>query len=468
MKDYEQSEMRLLVEKIKNPSIIVVGDIMLDKYSWGDAKRISPEAPIPVLSILSENHRLGGAGNVMMNLVTLGAKVFACGIVGNDESGKIILNLLEKNNIKTNGVEILLDYPSVVKHRMISGHTHLLRIDHDPPSDIKVPQKKIISFLKNTISDVDAIIVSDYGKGLLKNSLLEEIASIGKTFKKPVVGDPRRKTNFKIYNNFSIIKPNRKETEFAVGFSLNNERNILEAANIIKNDVDLDYLVISLDKLGMLLYQNNKNYKFLKIETKEVFDVVGAGDMLISVMTFFIAAKLPIEIASFWAQLAAGMTIQHVGVVSFTLSELIHRFDFGEKYEKIVSLDQLNKYLKEKKDKVVFTNGFFDNISASHLKFLQQMKNLNGFNIVALNSDRVISLKKGSPPLLNERERALLLSSIDNVDRVIIFDEENASNLITTIKPSIVVKGERYSKKTLPEVEAINKVGAEVKYFKEY
>ena len=468
MRPSSETELRQSLADIATPQILVVGDLMLDRYSWGKVHRISPEAPIPVLQVAQDDQRLGGAGNVMMNLSALGAEVLACGVTGKDEAGEIVLGLLQEQEIDTSGVSQHQDYTTVLKHRMIAGHTHLLRMDVDPPPESEVPQEELIDYLKKTVPKVDAVLVSDYGKGLLGNSVLRNIAVMGKTHNIPVLCDPRRNTNYEIYQDFTLIKPNRSETEAAVGFTLTDQDSILKAAQKLKNELDLEYVVISLDQDGMLLYHQADDYQFLNPETQEVFDVVGAGDMLISVLAFLMAGKASIEQAGYWAQLAAGMAIQHVGVVSFSRAELLHRFDYGETSGKIMTLEQLSRSLPHQDLPLVFTNGYFDDISAGHLKFLHQLKTLKGFNVVAINSDRIITQQKGAAPLLNERERALLLSAIESINRVIIFDDIDASHLIRSLRPEMIVKGEHYRNQSLPEQDAIDEVGASIEFFPEY
>ena len=194
---------------------------------------------------------------------------------------------------------------------------------------------------------------------------------------------------------------------------------------------------------------------------------MGAGDTVSSVLAFMIAGKASIEDAAYWAQLAASMEIQHVGVVSFTKNELLQRFEFGESSSKIVTLEQLCRTLPSEVP-VVFTNGFFDNISAGHLKFLDQLKTLQGFNVVGINSDKSIARQKGENPLLNERERALLLSAVEAVDRVVIFNELDASMMIRRIRPQIVVKGKRFFNKKMPEEKASEETGAKLEIYPEY
>ena len=462
-----ETGLRQTFENIDSPNILVIGDLMLDHYSWGEVDRISPEAPIPIMRVLREEHRLGGAGNVAMNLLNLGAKVFVCGAIGKDKNGAIIKNLLTENGADHSGVIISENYKSCLKHRMIAGQNHLLRMDIDPDICDTTIQNQLKSYLKKIIPKCNAVVVSDYGKGLLDFSILQLIAAIGKKHKIPIVGDPRRTIDYIIYKGFTLVKPNRKEAEVAVGFKLKSQNDVLKAAEIIKSKADLKYLVISLDKEGLLLYCSNKNYHFLSAETQEVFDVVGAGDAVCSLLTFMLAGKAKIEHAAYWAQLAASMVIQHVGVISFSKKELLQRYDLGETSSKIMTPEQLFLSLSDDIS-VVFTNGFFDDISAGHLKFLHQLRTLDGFNIVAINSDNSIKKQKGNPPLLNEVERALLLSAIEAVDRVVIFDGKDASTLIRKIRPQTVVKGEHFQKLNLPEKKAIEEVGSKLKYLPEY
>ena len=462
-----KADLRQSLEKIQSPRILAVGDLMLDHYSWGEVNRISPEAPIPIMRVLQEDQRLGGAGNVVVNLSALGAEVLVCGVTGKDEIGDRIRKLLAENEVDPSGVIVSENYKSCLKHRMIAGQTHLLRLDIDPDPDIVAPQKQLINFLEQRIPSCDAVVVSDYGKGLLSSVTLKAIAACGKKHRIPIVGDPRRTKSYSIYQDFTLIKPNRKETEAAVGFALKDQNDALKAAEQLKTEVKLEYLVISLDQDGLLLFRSPEDYHFLEAETQEVFDVVGAGDMVSSILTFMLAGQANIEQAAYWAQLAASLEIQHVGVVSFSKNELLHRFDYGETSSKIMTTEKLLSTLPQELP-IVFTNGYFDEISAGHLKFLHQLKTLKGFNVVAINSDRSIAKQKGQPPLLNERERALLLSTIEAVDRIIIFDDPDAGNLIRKIRPAIVVKGERFRKQQLPEQEAIQKTGAQLEYFPKY
>ncbi|MGK5092274.1 PfkB family carbohydrate kinase [Deltaproteobacteria bacterium TL4] len=457
------------LEQVQAPRILVIGDIMLDRYSWGSVERISPEAPVPILKVERENQRLGGAANVMTNLATLEAQVTACGLIGPDAAGQDVLQLLKDLKIEASGVFVSKSSPTILKHRLISGHNHLLRMDFDPPTERIIPEKDPIRlFLQARIPNIDLIVVSDYGKGLLDVGMLNTLAQLGQRHQVPVIVDPYPGTDYSRYRNFTLIKPNRKETEQAVGFKLTSKDSILKAAQQLKEQIKLKYVLISLDREGLLLFENAEHFTFFDADSVEVFDVVGAGDMVVSVTAVMMASNAPIEHAVYWANLAASMEILHVGVVSFTKQELLHRFEFGYRSSKIVRLESLLSELRTISRPIVFTNGYFDNISAGHLKFLQQLRELKGFNIVAINSDKSIAAQKGHAPLLNEQERASLLASLESVDRVLIFDAPNTNELIQKIQPSLVVKGERFRKQTLREQAVIEKVGARLVFLPEY
>ena len=436
---------------------------MLDYYSWGKVDRISPEAPIPVMQVLREDRRLGGAGNVVMNLTTLGAEVLVCGVTGKDETGECIRKLLAENGVDHSGVIISENYKSCLKHRMIAGQTHLLRMDIDSGPETLVLQNQLVDYLEQTIPKCKAVIVSDYGKGLLSTESLKTIAACGKKHGIPIVGDPRRTTNYSIYQDFTLIKPNRKETEAAVGFTIKDQNDVLKAAEQLKAEVKLEYLVISLDRDGLLLFHNPEDYYFFEAETQEVFDVVGAGDMVSSMLTFMLAGQAKIEQAAYWAQLAASLEIQHVGVVSFTKNELLQRFDYGETSAKIVTQEKLYRNLPQEIP-IVFTNGCFDIIHRGHVEYLNKAKKLGDILIVGINSDESIKKIKGNKrPIIPLYSRAYVLDNLKAVDFVVPFDEETPIELIKIIKPDVHVKGGDYKEEDLPEAEIVKSYGGEIK-----
>ena len=457
-------------DDVTSPNILVLGDLMLDRYSWGTVDRISPEAPIPVLKLAREEVRLGGAGNVVMNLKTLGCNVTVSGLIGQDSIGNQILEILSKEGFDNSGIWQECDYPTVLKHRMIAGHNHLLRLDHDPPANYHFHNySNLLKWLEANLPSQQALVISDYNKGTLHPALIKSTIQIANSLNIPVLVDPRNLADYEIYEGCSWIKPNRKEASAASGITIMDRGSALKAAGILQEKLNGAIVALSLDKDGLLLFQSSEEFIFFGAEALEVFDVVGAGDMVISILAMLISSKATPAVAAHWAQLGAAMEIQHVGVVSFDREEIRKRFVYGHISTKIVSLKRLQQEVAQKdQSPLVITNGYFDELSSTHLKFLGQLRKFKGFSVVAINSDASIQRKKGKPPLLDEMERARLLASLQSVDRVLIFDEDNCCEVFRCLKPQIVVKGSRYQHRQIEESRVIEEIGACVEFLPEY
>ena len=457
-------------DAVVSPNILVLGDLMLDRYSWGTVDRISPEAPIPVLKLAREEERLGGAGNVAMNLKTLGCSVTVSGLIGKDSIGNQILEILANEGLDPKGVQQESDLSTVLKHRMIAGHNHLLRLDHDPPAYYQYRNyTNLLKWLESVLPGQQALVISDYNKGTLHPSLLKSAIQISNSLHIPVLVDPRNHGNYEIYEGCSWIKPNRKEASAASGVSITDKESAIKAAGLLQQKLNGAIIALSLDKDGLLLFQSREEFIFFGTEALEVFDVVGAGDMVISILAMLISSKATPSISAHWAQIGAAMEIQHVGVVSFEREEIRKRFVYGHTSTKIVSLKRLQRELIfNDESSLVITNGYFDKLSSTHLKFLGQLREFKGFTVVAINSDASIQRKKGEPPLLDEMERARLLASLQSVDRVLIFDEDDCCKIFRCLKPKIVVKGARYKYRQIEEFKVINEIGAQVEFLPEY
>ncbi|MAH64058.1 MAG: hypothetical protein CMN54_11565 [SAR324 cluster bacterium] len=457
-------------DAVVSPNILVLGDLMLDRYSWGTVDRISPEAPIPVLKLAREEERLGGAGNVAMNLKTLGCSVTVSGLIGKDSIGNQILEILANEGLDPKGVQQESDLSTVLKHRMIAGHNHLLRLDHDPPAYYQYRNyTNLLKWLESVLPGQQALVISDYNKGTLHPSLLKSAIQISNSLHIPVLVDPRNHGNYEIYEGCSWIKPNRKEASAASGVSITDKESAIKAAGLLQQKLNGAIIALSLDKDGLLLFQSSEEFIFFGTEALEVFDVVGAGDMVISILAMLISSKATPSISAHWAQIGAAMEIQHVGVVSFEREEIRKRFVYGHTSTKIVSLKRLQRELIfNDESSLVITNGYFDKLSSTHLKFLGQLREFKGFTVVAINSDASIQRKKGEPPLLDEMERARLLASLQSVDRVLIFDEDDCCEIFRCLKPKIVVKGARYKYRQIEEFKVINEIGAQVEFLPEY
>lgn len=320
--------LQLSLEQVESPTILVIGDLMLDRHTFGSVNRISPEAPIPILLVDRVENRLGGAANAMCNLATLGAKVIACGVIGQDSDARLVLELFARHQIDISGVWQLEELTTILKHRMLADHHQLLRMDFDPPPQWKPDcELEILQFLRESIPQVELVLISDYGKGLLTDRMLDTVRELTIQHNVPTVVDPRQKANYRIYQHFSLIKPNRREIEIFLRHPLQNMKQALRVAEKIQKKYHFKYVTISLDRDGLLLFQGPGNYSHFASEVREVFDAVGAGDMIVSVLAFLMAGEAAIEQAAYWANLAAGLSTMHVGVHSFSKADLLRKLN---------------------------------------------------------------------------------------------------------------------------------------------
>lgn len=454
-----------LINKISPKNILVIGDLMLDQYIWGNVERISPEGPIPVLKVDNEEFRLGGAANVAVNIKHLKSSVFPVGLVGEDHSGQKLLEIFSDLTISTEGIVQHKSFQTIVKQRAITSQQQLLRIDYE--SSFKPDgflQKTLQKRIENLIPEMHAIVLSDYAKGVLDLKTIATIIHQAREKNIPVICDPKG-VDFSIYKGITSIKPNRKETEQSTGIPLDSKEAVLRAAASLKKTCESTFVTISLDKDGILYYKNDNDYSFLPSNVPEVFDVVGAGDTLISTLAVLLANEVSPLQSTYIANIAAGLETSHLGVVPVPWPEIINHIAGDSFSRKITTITKLLADLKSGNgNSLIFTNGYFDNISAGHLRFLLEIDKLPGNLVVAINSDACIKRQKGALPLLKEMDRARLLASMENVQHVIVFEEDDASHLIKKLKPQIVVKGEQFKDQKIPEHAAIQEIGAIIEY----
>ncbi len=436
----------------KSPKILVVGDLMIDYYIWGDAKRVSPEAPVVVIDVQKESKTLGGAGNVINNLKALGANIKVASVLGKDEIGKNLLEMLKELKVDLKGVIFEEGRSSTQKSRVIASHQQVIRFDSETRRDIsKKSEEVLIDLIKEAIKEVDAILISDYAKGVLTKEVLKQTIKAARDNSKPVLIDPKGK-DYSKYKGATLITPNKKEATEASNIEIVDEKSLQEAGFKLKDELQLDYVVITLSEDGMALFKE----EMIKIPTvaKEVYDVTGAGDSVLSTIGFVLACKGDIKEACKIANAAAAVVVGKLGSATATWEEIInYSLNSGESkiQEKILEKETLKKVvknLKTKNKKIVFTNGCFDILHLGHIKYLEKAKSFGDVLIVGVNSDSSVkSLKGKSRPINPEFDRAYLLSALEMIDYVVIFEEETPYELIKIVSPDVLVKGGDYKGK---------------------
>ena len=444
------------LESIQDPAIMVVGDLMLDYYVWGDVERISPEAPVQVLNVASEEFRPGGAGNVVNNLAALGGRVFCCGIVGNDANGLTLCQMLKELGTDISGIIEDVARPTTTKTRMIAHGQQLLRVDREQPRPLDESlQSELLERITSRLPSCDALMLSDYGKGTVTAELVGKIISICRENKKPVLVDPARRRDIRIYSGCTVLKPNRAEAAAAAGGDIADMDSLEAAAKKLLRLSKARYLIITQGGDGMTIFRKGSDPVHIAGLSRPVYDITGAGDAVLSVLGFVLAGGGTIEEAAETANVAGGLVVGKIGAVPVTKEEIIREM-LGLHHiasHKVKTFDEIIAVCEEhrrKRQKIVFTNGCFDLLHVGHIKLFQFAKNNGDVLIVGLNSDNSVRELKGpGRPVLDQNERGYILSALEHVDYIVIFEETTPLNLIRAIRPDVLVKGADYTHDTV-------------------
>ena len=438
--------------KNKHPKVLVVGDLMIDNYLWGNCEKISPEAPVPVVAIEKETAVLGGAGNVINNLHALGADVSVLSVTGLDAYAQELKEMLKKINVNTDYLVEEDGRDTSKKSRIIASQQQIVRYDKESTNDIsKSSQNKIIKNFKELISSQEIVILSDYGKGVLTAELAKELIKIADAHNKKVLVDPKG-DDYTKYSGAYLLTPNKKEAMEASKIKIKDEATLLEAITKLKSEFSLTIALITLSEGGIAIYDNE--LRIHPTVTREVYDVTGAGDTVIASLGFSLACGYDIDKAVRFANLAAGVVVGKIGTTTATLDEIIeyrsslNKSTSDSHIKTVEEISILSDELKKRGKKVVFTNGCFDILHVGHVKYLEEAKSYGDVLIVGLNSDESVSRLKGpTRPVNNEDDRAYILASLEVVDYVVKFYEDTPYELIKAIKPHILVKGGDYEGK---------------------
>jgi len=440
------------------PNILVIGDLMIDHYLWGSCERISPEAPVQVVDIAKETTVLGGAGNVINNLNALGANVSVSSVMGDDENGVELIAMLHSIAVDTTNIITQAERKTSKKSRIIAVSQQILRYDKESKSDITQSSvEKILSSLKSIINSYDIVILSDYGKGVLTDTLCQGVITLANSVGVKVLVDPKG-SDFSKYNGAYLLTPNRKEAVLATGIEIEDAKSLEKALLQLKSECNLGVSLITLSEDGIATH--DKKVETFPTVAQEVFDVTGAGDTVIASIAFALSAGKTIQESAAFANLAAGVVVGKIGSATVTLGEI-------EEYEASLHKSTSDAHIKSFEDiqgivnryrlngkRIVFTNGCFDILHVGHVKYLQVAKSFGDVLIVGLNSDASVSRLKGpTRPVNMAEDRAYLLAALEAVDFVVPFSEDTPYELIKMIKPDVLVKGGDYEGKEVVGTE---------------
>ena len=446
------SDLASRLDQFTNRHVLCIGDVMLDRYVYGQVQRISPEAPIPVLHTQRETATLGGAGNVARNIASLGGKVGVIGVIGKDQTGKDVEAILKAlPNIASH---LLADVarPTTLKTRYIADNQQLLRADYEDISSLSPDsEQKILALIAAVIKNVDVIILSDYAKGVLTDKVIAETIKMAKQTGKIIIVDPKGR-DFGRYSGASYLTPNRKELSEAVGHEVTNAETANAAAQVLMRDFNIDHILVKLGADGVCLTRKGQPPLHLHTKAREVFDVSGAGDTVAATLALALASGFDAAEAAELANTAGSIVVGKVGTASTTRDEItreLHQKDTDAREDKLAnfaSIADIAETWRRQGLKVGFTNGCFDLLHPGHISLLRQAKQACDKLVVGLNSDASVKRLKGETrPVQNEAARSAVLASLSDVDQVVIFGEDTPYDLIKTVRPDILVKGADYT-----------------------
>lgn len=438
--------------------ILVVGDLMIDHYLWGSCERISPEAPVQVVDIAKETAVLGGAGNVINNLKSLGSEVSVASVIGDDENGVELTRMLKEIHVDTSNLVVQHGRHTSKKSRIIAVSQQILRYDKESKDDILASsQSAIVDSLETSIASFDAIILSDYGKGVLTEELCQGVIRLAKKASKKVLVDPKGK-DFSKYKGAYLLTPNKKEAQIATEINIVDQSSLTNALLKLKQECDLDVSMITLSEDGIATYDDKLHIS--PTVAKEVFDVTGAGDTVIASMAYALSLGKSIEECAAFANLAAGVVVGKIGSATVTVDEIkeyeasLHKSTSDAHIKSFQEIQHLVERYKANGKKVVFTNGCFDILHVGHVKYLQVAKSFGDVLIVGLNSDESVARLKGpTRPVNIAEDRAYLLAALEAVDFVVPFEDDTPYELIKMVKPDVLVKGGDYEGKAVVGTE---------------
>ena len=429
-------------------SVSVVGDVMLDEYVNGSVERISPEAPVPVVRATGSECRLGGAANVARQIAALGAKVALAGVVGDDADGATARRLCNESGIDTRAVVSIKGRPTTRKLRVVCQSQQLLRIDWEDQSPLSEADSRVLVDLANSIPQTDALILSDYAKGVICPTVLTGLLQDRRPRSRMIVVDPKHR-DFTRYRGAAIVTPNLRELSEAAGRRLDGAdlEDVCEAARFQVQQGCFESVVVTLGDRGMLIVSREGPPQLIPALKRSVYDVTGAGDTAVAVMTTCLAAGSSLAEAAGIANTAAGIAVGEIGAAAVPASKLAAALTNSPLSKLLTRTDLAAQVARWRASgrRIVFTNGCFDLLHPGHLSLLHFAKSLGDLLVLAINSDAAVRRLKGPHrPVIPERDRAAMLGALECVDAVTIFDEDTPIECVRSVMPDILVKGQDY------------------------
>ncbi len=467
-----------LLTRTNAPRILVVGDVMLDRYLFGDVSRISPEAPIPVLRVARQEHRLGGAGSVAAMLAALDCEVLLAAVTGDDAEAALLRGLLDETGVDAAAVLTAGGRATTVKQRML-GRTHskhaqqMIRVDREDAAPLADElADRLLASIEGQLDAVDLLLLSDYAKGVCSDRLVRRLVAACQAAGAPVLADPVRGVDFGRYAGCFGVTPNRGEASEALGMPIATTDDGLEAARRMLQ-FGVDAAIVTLDRDGIAWADAAGDSRLFAIRPREVYDITGAGDMVLSTLGFCLACGADWPTAIEAANAAGGLQIERLGVVPITRAELLDELRSGPTAaesiadeKKLLSIERLQEELDHRRQQgqqIVMTNGCFDLLHPGHVASLQDARRQGDLLVVGLNSDRSVEQLKGpGHPIVDQQGRADMLCALSCVDYVVLFDEASVAGLVEQVLPDVLVKSAQYTTEQVVGHEIVERHGGRV------
>lgn len=460
--------MQLIEGDWRRTRVLVVGDVMLDRYVWGEVERISPEAPVPIVRAVHRTERAGGAGNVAMNLAGLGAQAVLLGFCGEDEERAALGKCLREARVEAR-MTAVASHPTTTKLRILGGKQQMMRLDMEQTDGYPAEAyHALIEAIEAALGEAQALVLSDYAKGVLSEEVCQRAIAAARRRGIPVLVDPKQR-DLRRYRGATAICPNLSELAASTGGTTKDVEALLAAGQKLAPELDLNYLVATLSEKGIAVLRAESRFVAPAV-ARQVFDVSGAGDTVIATLALALASGLEIETAVQLANVAAGIVVGKVGTVPVTRDELLTSLMPEielQAQEKVLTREALQvraSAWRSAGQSIVFTNGCFDLLHLGHITLLEDARREGDRLVVAINSDASVrGLKGPARPIVSERERARILAALAAVDAVVVFDEPTPLKLIEALRPDVIVKGGDYSEETVVGAKEVRSWGGRVK-----